>query len=59
MSAGHWKEVEWVGFTGEAGTRTLWSDSGVAPGGSLLAARRGREQSQFKCSVWLVVRELW
>ncbi|QCD93809.1 hypothetical protein DEO72_LG5g1885 [Vigna unguiculata] len=48
MSAGHWKEVEWVGFTGEAGTRTLWSDSGVAPGGSLLAARRGHHW----CSTW-------
>jgi len=48
-----------VGFTGEAGTRTLWSDSGVAPGGSLLAARQWREQSQFKCSEWLAVWELW
>jgi len=48
-----------VGFTGDARTRTTWSGSGVAPGGSLLAARRGLEQSQFKCSVWLVVRELW
>jgi len=43
-----------IGFMKNAGMKAVWPGSGIPPGGSLLAARRWRGQTQLGVVLQLV-----